>query len=65
MQTGGIEVNPRLVKAIINGETGEKTDLEIKKGQRVISEETAKKVLSMMESVVADGTRAKCRSCRV
>lgn len=57
---GGIEVNPRIVKATIDSETLERTDLEVEEGQRVISEETAKKVLSMMQSVVADGTRKKC-----
>ena len=57
---GGIEVNPRIVKASIDSETSERTDFEIEEGRRVISEETAKKVLSMMESVVAEGTRKKC-----
>lgn len=36
--------------------TGEKTDLEIKKGERIISEETSKKMLSIMQSVVDEGT---------
>lgn len=53
---GGTYVEPRVVKAIIDSETGEKTDVEVVKKDRVISEETAKNVLSMMESVVADGT---------
>lgn len=53
---GGTYVKPRVVKAIINSETGEKTDIEVVKKDRVISEETAKNVLSMMESVVAEGT---------
>ena len=57
---GGTYIQPRVVKQIINSETGEKTDVEIKKGERVISEETAKNVLSMMETVVAEGTREKC-----
>lgn len=57
---GGTYIQPRVVKQIINSETGEKTDVEIKKGERVISEETAKNVLSMMETVVAEGTRKKC-----
>ena len=56
---GGTYIQPRVVKQIINSETGEKTDVEIKKGERVISEETAKNVLSMMETVVAEGTRKK------
>jgi len=52
----GKKFNPRLVKATIDSETGERTDIETIKGEKVISEETAKKVLSMMESVVAEGT---------
>ena len=53
---GGEYVKPRLVKSIINSETGEKKDIESVKENRVISEETSKKVLSMMHSVVAEGT---------
>ena len=53
---GGTYVKPRVVKAIINSQTGERKDIEVVKKDRVISEETAKNVLSMMESVVADGT---------
>ncbi len=53
---GGKEVNPRLVKAIIDGETGERKSLSIEPGEQIISEENANKVLSMMESVVAEGT---------
>ncbi len=53
---GGELVKPRMVKSIINSETGEKTEMEVKKSGRVISEENAKKVLDMMHSVVAEGT---------
>ena len=53
---GGTYVKPRIVKAIIDSETKERTDYDIVKKDRVISEETAKNVLSMMESVVAEGT---------
>ena len=53
---GGTYVQPRVVKKIIDSQTKEVTDVEVKKGERVISEETAKNVLSMMESVVAEGT---------
>ena len=53
---GGKKVSPRVVKAIKNSETGEVTDLPIKLGEQVISETTSQKVLSMMESVVAEGT---------
>ena len=53
---GGTYIQPRVVKQIINSQTKEVTDIAIKKGKRVISEETSKNVLSMMESVVAEGT---------
>ncbi len=52
----GKKFNPRLVKATIDSQTGERTDIEVQEGEQVISENTAKKVLSMMESVVAEGT---------
>ena len=52
----GKKFTPRLVKATINSKTGERHDIEVKQGEQVISEETAKKVLSMMESVVSEGT---------
>lgn len=53
---GGTYVKPRIVKQIINGENGEVKNIEPVKGDKVISNETSKKILSMMESVVADGT---------
>ena len=53
---GGEYVVPRFVKAIVDSETGEIKNIEVKKKNRVISEETSKKVLSMMETVVAEGT---------
>jgi len=52
----GIKMKPRVVKQIIDNETGEVQDLEPKEEGRVIDEKTAKDVLSMMESVVAEGT---------
>ena len=52
----GKKFTPRLVKAVIDGKTGERKDIDIQEGEQVISEETAKKVLSMMESVVNEGT---------
>lgn len=57
----GKKFTPRLVKATINSKTGEKTDIETKQGEQVISEKTAKKVLSMMESVVSEGTGRNAR----
>ena len=54
---GGTYIQPRVVKAIVNSQTGEKTDIEPIKKDRVLSEETASNVLSMMESVVAERNR--------
>lgn len=53
---GGTYIYPRVVKSIINSETGEKADIEVKQGEQVISEETSKNMLSMMGTVVAEGT---------
>ena len=53
---GGIYIQPRVVKAIVNSQTGEIKNIEPVKKQRVISEETSENILSMMESVVAEGT---------
>ena len=53
---GGIYTQPKIVKQIINSQTGEIKNIETVKKDRVISEDTAKKMLSMMESVVAEGT---------
>lgn len=57
---GGTSVQPRVVKQIINSETNEVEDVSIKTNGMVISKETSEKVLSMMESVVSEGTRKKC-----
>lgn len=53
---GGTSIQPRVVKQIINSETKEVTDVPVKTNGTVISKETSEKVLSMMESVVAEGT---------
>ena len=53
---GGTSVSPRVVKQIINSQTKETTDIPIKTNGTVISKETSEKVLSMMESVVSEGT---------
>ncbi|MCF0124287.1 MAG: hypothetical protein HUJ68_00745 [Clostridia bacterium] len=53
---GGNSIKPRVVKQIINGQTGEITNIDVKKDDTVISKETSEKVLSMMESVVSEGT---------
>ena len=57
---GGESVKPRLVKQIIDSQTKEVKDIPVQKEERVISKETSEKVLSMMESVVSEGTRKKC-----
>ena len=53
---GGTYIQPRLVKATVDSITGEKEDIEPVKKDRVISKETSENVLSMMQSVVAEGT---------
>ena len=52
----GIYVKPRIVKQIINSQTGEVTDVPVEETEGVISKETAEGVLSMMQTVVAEGT---------
>jgi len=52
----GIAVKPRVVKAIIDSQTGERRDIEVEERGEVISEKTANSVLSMMQSVVDEGT---------
>lgn len=53
---GGKLITPRFVTAIIDSETGEKTEIAPVIKNDVISEETASKVRNMMESVVSEGT---------
>lgn len=62
---GGTKILPRVVKQIINSQTGEVTEISIKTGEQVILKEHAQEVLSMMESVVSEGTRKKCASTRI
>ena len=52
----GVYIKPRIVKSIQNSETGEITEMPIETGEQVISKENAEKVLSMMNSVVSEGT---------
>ncbi len=61
----GILMKPRLVKQIIDNSTGEVQNIEPQEQSRAISENTAKQVLSMMETVVAEGTGKNARSSRV
>ena len=53
---GGTTIKPRVVKQIIDSKTNEIRDIPVEKGEKVISKETSEKVLSMMESVVSEGT---------
>jgi len=52
----GTYVYPRVVKQIKDSKTGEVKDIEVKTEKNVISSKTAEEVLSMMETVVAEGT---------
>jgi len=56
ISNGGTSVTPRIVKQIINSQTKEVTKMNTKTNENVMSKETAEGVLSMMESVVAEGT---------
>lgn len=56
---GGVYVKPHLVKQIIKKDEVE--NIEKEEGERVISEENAKNILSMMESVVKEGTGKKAQ----
>lgn len=57
----GKYVKPRIVKKIINSQTKEVKEIEPVYGEQVILEETAKSVLSMMTSVVSEGTGKNAR----
>ena len=57
----GIYIKPRIVKSIQNSASGEITDLPIETGEQIISKENAEKVLSMMNSVVSEGTGKNAR----
>ncbi len=52
----GKKFTPRIVKATIDSQTGERKDIPQVEGEQVVSQETAKKVVSMMGSVVSEGT---------
>ena len=51
----GVLMQPRIVKSVTNVDTGAVTPIEPKQVRQVISAETSKKMLSMMESVVTEG----------
>lgn len=52
----GILVQPKIIKQIENADTGAISTIDTQEVRKVVSPETAEKVLSMMESVVTDGT---------
>ena len=53
---GGTHVKPRVVKSIIDEKTKEIQETEIIREEGIISKQTSENVLSMMQSVVAEGT---------
>ena len=57
----GTYIKPRIVKSIQNSVTGEITEMPIETGEQIISKENAEKVLSMMNSVVSEGTGKNAR----
>ena len=57
----GKYVKPRIVKQIKDSNTGEIINIESEYGDQVISKENAQKVLSMMNSVVSEGTGKKAK----
>ena len=57
----GKYVKPRIVKQIQNSENGEIEEIKSEFKSQVISKETAEKVLSMMTSVVSEGTGKNAR----
>ncbi|MCI8352995.1 MAG: PASTA domain-containing protein [Clostridia bacterium] len=63
----GVRMKPRVVKQTIDSKTGEIQEIAPQEVERVIDEKTAEDVLSMMESVVAEGTgkNAKVAGFRV
>ncbi len=67
ISNGGNLIRPRIVTATIDSQTGEKTELPIDNKGEVISKQTSEKVLSMMESVVSEGTgkNAKVEGFRI
>ena len=58
---GGTYIQPRVVKEIIDSETGDVKNIATVTKDRVISKETSEKMLSMMNSVVAEGTGKNAR----
>jgi cell division protein FtsI (penicillin-binding protein 3) len=53
--TGGVSVSPRIVAATV-GPHGERHDIPVNRGTRVVSEQTAGVVNQMLQAVVTQGT---------
>ena len=64
---GGNLLTPRVVKSVIDTKTGEEQEIPVDTRATSISKKTSEKVLSMMESVVSEGTgkNAKVEGFRV
>ena len=64
---GGNLLTPRVVKSVIDTKTGKEQEIPVDTRATSISKKTSEKVLSMMESVVAEGTgkNAKVEGYRV
>lgn len=58
----GYLMQPRLVKSMVNTDTGEEITIKPNTVRQVVSSQTAEKVRSMMESAVTDGT---CKTAQV
>lgn len=58
---GGRYVKPRFVKQIVDRQKNEVINIEPEYGEQVISKENADKILSMMNSVVSEGTGKKAK----
>lgn len=52
----GVLMQPRIVKQIVNADTGATTDTETVQVREVISKETSEKMRDLLESVVTEGT---------
>ena len=61
----GVLMEPRIVTKIIDSSTGEIEEIEVVEKERAITEETAIQVLSMMETVVSEGTGKSARCERL
>lgn len=54
-------IQPRIVKQVINSDTGAITNIEPVKVRQVVSKSTSERMRKLMESVVTDGTGGKAK----